>query len=219
MNRLVFALVWVPLAAAAEAPDFSRGAVEISLQGGAGQWALDRFRLASQVDAVLPGDSAVFVADAQGGPAASLKVGYDILGHASIDAELTATGWSILDSSRGGAGFLVGMVHWHPLQLVWLKKARPVPFDSTVFFGYGYGIAGSRRGMDGNLMELGLDATYYFSRGVGVGLYVRDVLLQFNKYYLDWDNRSLPGATVALPNGSGGSFITYGLTLDLRFET
>ncbi|MHB8877211.1 MAG: hypothetical protein ACYC8T_26230 [Myxococcaceae bacterium] len=196
-----------------KAPDFSRGAVIFSIQGGTGLWGIDRAHLSSQV--TPPEDVDVFIGEAQNGPTVSLKLGYNILGHVTLDAELTGTGWNVFDSNRGGAGFLVGALHWHPLELVWLKKARPVPFDFSAFFGYGYGIAGSSRGMDGNLMEFGVDADYYVAKAVGLGIFARGVFLNWDKYYYDYDGKVF----VNLPRGSGGSFWTFGLSLDFRFET
>ena len=42
------------------------------------------------------------------------------------------------------------------------------------------------------------------------------MFLNWSNFYVDYNNRSSPGATIALPNGSGGAFWTFGLSLTLR---
>lgn len=252
MKRFVLAVFLVPLAAAADtfedgevhvkereatpvpvaprahddrAPDFSRGAVIFSIQGGYAVWGLNLAAIQADTESFDPGGAQDFVNQtAQGVGAGSIKLGYNILGHVTIDAELTGTGWRIFDASRGGAGFLVGALHWHPLEIARRNQAHPLPFDASLFFGYGYGIggssttnplrAGTSNGMDGRLMEFGVDATYFVSKSVGFGLYGRGIFLSWNKYYIDFDNNiSTPVA------GPVGSVWTFGLAIDFRFET
>lgn len=215
-RTLVFlALLWPPLARSG-APEFSKGALVLGLQYGQGLWALDRARLVEQVG---EHNSDLFIGQAKGSHAASLRLGYNILGHATLEAALTGTGWDLSQGSRGGAGFLAGLVHWHPLELVWREQTRPVPLDASAFFGLGYGIAGQERGMDGRIIELGAQASYWFSQAVGAGLFARGVLLQWGSFYLDYDRRAQAGNTIALSKGSGGAFWTLGVSLDFRFET
>lgn len=216
MIRFIALLGLVVPAAASAQPDFTRGAVVFGLQYGPGLWALDRRHLASQVG---DGHAGVFVGDARNSHTASMRLGYNILGHATVEADLTATGWNLADQTRGGGGFLAGVAHWHPLALVWKDQPRPYPIDATAFLGLGYGIAGQNRGMDGQLWEVGATGSYYFSPSVAVGLFARGILLQWSNFYLDYDGRTLAGNTLALPKGSGGAFWTLGLSLDFRFET
>ncbi|MBL9038875.1 MAG: hypothetical protein JNG84_10195, partial [Archangium sp.] len=84
------------------------------------------------------------------------------------------------------------------------------------FFGVGYGIVGQRTGIDGLVLEAGFQADYFFTRFFGLGFFVRGVFLNGSSFYLDYNNRSLPGNTLALPQGSGGSFTTLGFTLQFR---
>jgi len=242
MNRFVLALLLFPLAAAAdtfsdgkvvvreeEAPapsaprvrderdaDFSRGAVIFSIQPGYAVWGLDLARIQRDTEVYDPGGARVFVDQAnQAIGTVSVKLGYNILGHVTLDAELTGTGWNVFRSDRGGAGFLVGALHWHPLELVWRKEVRPVPFDASVFFGYGYGICGSTRGMDGNLWEVGVDASYFVSKSVGFGIFARGIYLNWDKFYQNFDGNQF----TPMSPGLIGSMWTFGISLDFRFET
>jgi hypothetical protein len=251
MNRFVLALFLVPLAAAADTfqdgkvvvreddapapiapvvrddrvPDFSRGAVIFGIQGGYAVWGLNLNAIKQSTDGFDPGGAEDFVAQtAQGIGAASLKLGYNILGHVTIDAELTANGWRIFDASRGGAGFLIGALHWHPLQIARRNQAHPLPFDASLFFGYGYGIggssttnplrAGTSNGMDGQLMEFGVDATYFVSKTVGFGIFGRGIFLNWDKYYIDFDNKVYTKVA-----GPVGSVWTFGVAIEFRGET
>ncbi|MBI3180698.1 MAG: hypothetical protein HYZ28_01000 [Myxococcales bacterium] len=215
-RSVVLLAVLAPAWASAGAPDFSKGGLVFGLQYGPGSWLLDRARLTDQVGQP---NADLFVGEAQGTHTASIRLGYNILGHATVEAALTGTGWNVFNASRGGAGFLVGIVRWHPMELVWRDQVRPVPIDASALFGVGYGIAGQDRGMDGAVLEVGVDADYWFSKAVGAGLFARGVLLQWSSFYLDYDNRAQPGATINLTRGSGGSFWTFGVALSFRFET
>jgi hypothetical protein len=217
MERLLVCFLFLaPVAAQAAQADFSNGAVILGLEYGPGYWGFDRAHLAAQVGDPL---ASVFVDDLQTGHTGTIRLGYNILGHATVEAMVTGTGWDLSTVNRGGAGFVGGELHWHPLELVWLKKERPIPLDASVFFGLGYGIAGERTGMDGTVLETGLTASYFFVKAVGAGLFVRGVFPQWNNFYIDYDNRQLAGNTLPLPNGSGGSFWTFGLALTFRVET
>lgn len=212
MVRLTILLLGLaPLSALASGPNFSRGGLLFGLQYGFGSWGYDRARLEQQVG---PGDAAIFLDDLKNTHTATLKLGYNILGHATVGADFTATGWNVFDASRGGAGFLVGSVRWHPLELVWLEKDRPVPLDASLFAGLGYGIVGQRRGMDGMVWEVGFEAEYYLNRLLSLGLFARGVLPQWNALYIDYDNR----ITVPLDGGWSGNFWSYGMMATFRFE-
>lgn len=203
-------------AAFADGPDFSRGAVMLGLHYGYGLWGFDRAQLSSQVGAP---NADAFLGTTPNAQAAAVRLGYNVLGHATAEAVLTATGWNLTEVTRGGAGFLIGALRWHPLMLVFPEGPRKVPFDASVFFGAGYGIVGQARGMDGAALTAGFDIEYYISRGVGFSFFARDFFPLWNSFYLDYDNRAVPGNTIAMPGGSGGSFISFGLALNLRFET
>ena len=218
MRRLLWLLAaLLPSLCMAAGPNFSEGGLVIGLQYGLTSWNLDRPGLASQV-----GDAnAALFADPVSSPTqtASLRIGYNILGHATVEADITGTGWSLSESTRGGGGFGVGVVHWHPMELFFHKKERPIPIDPSIFGGAGYGIAGSARGMDGLVFEGGLNVDYFFVKMVAVSLYARGIFLRWDKFYLNYDQRAVPGNTVALPQSSGGVLWNYGIALDFRFGT
>jgi hypothetical protein len=207
--------------ALAEAPHFSNGGFNLQLQYGPGFWTVDRDRLVTEVGVT---NAELYAAVLKNSHTVSISAFYTILGHASIGADLTATGWNLADPTRGGGGFAMGKVAWHPLELVFMKKERrPIPLDFSTFFGIGYGITGGAsniegqpRGMDGLLFEWGANADYFFARYFGLGLFARGVFLNWDKYYLDYNNRSQPGATLTLSKPSGGSFWTIGVSLTLR---
>jgi hypothetical protein len=209
-------LTLVASAALADPPKFSEGGFIFSLQYGPGFWSLDEAALSAQVG---PGYASVFAGDFKTSHTLTLKGSYVILGHASVGVDFTATGWDVFSSSRGGAGFLAGTVGWHPLETVFKilgYEKRPVVFDVTTFFGLGYGIAGQRIGSDGLVMEWGFDFDWFFTRSFALGTFVRGVFIKWNSLYLDFNNRDLPGNTIAVPNGVGLSFWTVGLSLNFR---
>ncbi len=209
------ALLFLSTAAWAEGPNFSDGGFLVTVQYGPGFWGLDKPRLTNQVGADF---AQLYVTDAQNTHTVSLALAYNIMGHASIGADLTATGWNLASPDRGGGGFLVGKVAWHPLELVWMNKhaRRPLALDLSPFFGVGYGIAGQRTGMDGVVFETGLNVDYFFTRFFGIGFFARFVFMNWGTFYLDYNNRTLPGSTIALKDGSGGNFITIGLAVHFR---
>lgn len=220
MFRLICAAALLTTSAAfADPPKFSQGGVLFDLRYGAGWWAMDAAHVESQVGL---GRGAAFVGALAGGRmdqashTLALSLAYNILGHASVGADFTATGWNVFDASRGGAGFVTGKVAWHPLELVFLKKEqRPIPLDVNTSFGVGYGIAGANQplfGMDGLVFQWGLEAQYFLARYFGLGAYVKGTFLDWRKFYLDYDNKVF----VELPNGSGGSYWNFGITLTFR---
>jgi len=201
-------------AALAEPPKFSEGGFLFSVMYGPGIWGFNRTLLAEQVGTA---NADIYIADAVTSHAVSLRAGYNILGHASLGVDFSATGWDITTPDRGGGGLVTGYLAWHPLELVWMKKAqRPIGLDVSTMFGVGYGIMGERRGMDGLVLQWGLNADYFFARYFGLGLFAKGSFLQWDKFYVDYNNRDLPGATIPAPKGSGGSFWTLGIALTFR---
>ncbi len=200
--------------ALADGPNFSGGGFLFSIQYGPGFFGLDRAKLSNQVG---PDLANTFITDAQNTHTFGIHAGYTIKGHATISADLTGTGWNLADAGRGGGGWLTGTVAWHPLELVFMnKEKRPIPFDFSPFFGVGYSIVGQHTGMDGLIFQTGVNADYFFTRYFGLGLFVRAFFLDYDKFYLDYYNRSAPGATIALPQHSGGTFVTFGIAMHFR---
>ncbi len=206
-----------PAPASTNQPKFSAGGGILGLQYGPGFWALDQAGLDSQLSG-CPRCGTKFVSDANTEKGwqhtAGLRIGYNILGHASIEINVVGTGWNIFNSNRGGAGFASGVIAWHPLQLVFMNKPeRPIPLDVSMLFGVGYGIAGQTFGMDGLILQWGLNAEYFFTKFIGLGLFVKGTFLQWHTFYLDFDNK----VSLQLPKGSGGAFWFPGLEVLFRF--
>ena len=218
MMRPLFFILLLSLPALADPPKFSSGGVIFGVQYGPGLWSFDRGFIGSQVG---QGFADAYIGDLRGWPDAqtlAIRLGYNILGHASIEVNLLATGWALSEPSRGGGGFLTGILAWHPLQIVFMnKEKRPIPIDFSIFFGAGYGIVGQRLGMDGLVWQWGMTVDYWFNRFIGLGAFVRGTFPRFGAMYLDYDNRSAAGNTLQLPQTSGGMFWHPGLELLLRF--
>jgi hypothetical protein len=213
----------------ADPPHFSAGGFNLGIQYGPGFWTVDKAKLGADPggkDGLMVGPTyaGLFVDSLQNTHTVSLSLAYNILGHASIGADLTATGWRLFDATRGGGGMAIGKVAWHPLELFFMKKdKRPIPIDFSTFFGVGYGIvggatavAGAPTGMDGLLFEWGANIDYYFARSFGLGFFVRGVFLNWDKFYLDFNNRDVMGNTITLSKPLGGSFWTIGITVNFR---
>jgi hypothetical protein len=215
MIRCVLVLgLFTATGAFADPPKFSQGGFTFTVMYGPGFWSFDRTLLAGQVGSA---NADIFITDTVTGHTPALRAAYNILGHASLGVDFTATGWDITMANRGGAGFLTGFVAWHPLELVWLKKeTRPIGLDVSTLFGVGYGIAGEQRGMDGLVLQWGFNADYFFARYFGAGLFVKGTFLQWDKFYIDYNNRDLPGNTISVPKGNGGSFWTMGISMTFR---
>jgi hypothetical protein len=198
-----------------EPPKFSEGGFLFSLSYGPGFWSFDKTLLGAQVGS---SNAEVYLSDAVSpGHAVALRVGYNILGHASLGVDFSATGWRLDQPTRGGGGLVTGFLAWHPLELVWLKKAqRPIGLDVSTLFGVGYGIMGQNRGMDGLVLQWGLNADYFFTRFVGAGLFAKGSFLLWDKFYIDYYGRDQPGNTVPVPRGSGGSFWMLGVAFTFR---
>lgn len=216
-------------ALALDPPHFSQGGFNFQFQYGPGFWTIPAGTLGAD-----PGKDPnltvgmvradLFKNSLKDTHTLTISAYYNILGHASIGADLTATGWDLADAKRGGGGMLIGKVAWHPLELFFLnKEKRPFGLDFNTYFGVGYGIVGGATavdgapaGMDGLLFEWGLNADYYFTRFFGLGLFARGIFLSWDKFYNDYNNRDVPGNTITLAKPLGGSFWTFGLSLTFR---
>src|SRR6188508_3463588 len=105
--RTLFLLLIIAVApssaSALEVPQFNKGGFLIALEAGAAVPGLDRATL----DGLFLGAPLVFNT-VQSAAGVGFRLGYNILGHATIGADLTATGWEVTNDRRGGAGFVVG---------------------------------------------------------------------------------------------------------------
>lgn len=211
---VVFSLCLSSAVQAAEA-DFSTGAFRLGLRYGVTQLSV------STPQGEVPG----FFDDASRQPISpGLSLGYNILGHVTLAADLSGAGWNLQENNRGGGGMLVGSLSWHPLQLFWLNERRPLPFDLEFGFGMGYGIFGQERKLsalgftldnsfsaDARVYQGSVLAHYYFGRAIGLGLYARGAVLDWQKLYT--------GFTVDMDPSISGQVWTFGANLEFRFES
>ena len=211
--------VFAPLSAQAlDVPNFSKGGAVFGFEFGPGAWVVDPAFMAAQMPPTFDGYTAPQLSQWWAGSlrnsyVLSLHLGYNILGHASIELSVTATGWNATSADSGGAGFAGGVLRWHPLQLLWtiLKKdPRPFGLDASLWFGWGYGIAGFHAtssspfamGMDGFAWQFGFDAEYFFAKNFGVSLGLRGCFPGWNQLFLNFEQRYGP----MLPQTVGGAF-------------
>lgn len=233
MIRLIAIMaLGAPLAVWADPPHFSSGGFNFQIQYGPGFWTVDQTKLGTDPgkDGLMVGpiNAGLFKDSLQNTHTVSLSASYNILGHASVGADLTATGWNLFDATRGGGGFVIGKVAWHPIELFFLnKEKRPIGIDASTFFGVGYGIvggataiAGFPNGMDGLIFEWGANVDYFFARYFGLGFFARGIFLNWEKFYLDFNNRDANTCggpcTIPLARPLGGSFWTFGISMTFR---
>ena len=225
--RSIFLLILAvaPLSASAmEVPKFKSGGFLIHLQVlGTAPEHFDGQNINSQVGfGVIPvGD--YFQQSFQSAPyAVGLRLAYNILGFVSVGADVTATGWSIFDDRRGGAGFAVGLIALHPLQFFFIQKEeRPFGLDFSTHVGLGYGIIGVSQpqalAMDGIVVQWGLTVDYFFTKNFGLEFFAKCNFLKLDKFYTDWDSAHRGGGGAATINPTGnGTWWHTGIALVLR---
>jgi hypothetical protein len=206
---VVALMLWANTALAAP-PQFSSGGFTFNVAYGISFWNINKDLLAKQTTQAF---ADIVATDFESFHSVNLRLAYTILGHVSVGIDFLATGWQIDNTGRGGAGFLVGSLTWHPLELVFLKKERrPIPLDVGILLGGGYGLAGERLGMDGPVFQLALMADYFFVKYFALGATFRTNFLLFNKLYTNFNDRVYRD----LPQGSGGQQFQLALTLTFR---
>jgi hypothetical protein len=111
-----------------------------------------------------------------------LHFGWNVLGHALIEATLQTSFWKPLTGTeRGGVGLAGGRLTWMPLQLAaQLSKEKVLLerfYDLGLEFGAGYSIGGSKilngssqLGMDGSYTAFGVIAEVWHPRAKWVSL-------------------------------------------------
>ncbi|MGC4121951.1 MAG: hypothetical protein QM765_46695 [Myxococcales bacterium] len=210
-------------------PTVGHAGAYLTLSGGYNWWSLNRGKVAGQVANANPAEDTNWMFDAslQNGAAAGLRGGYNILGHANIGFNFIGTGWEIFTKERGGGGYIGGEVGWHPLSLVSAlmmnagKGALPGEkyYDLFVEGGVGFGIVGKHRAMQGLVGSVGIGAEGYPAAWVSIGVRTMWYFPAFNEYIIDYDNRTSPGMTIPLPEGSGGRFFSCTGYLAFHFGT
>ena len=179
----------------------------VRLEPGYALPSLDAERIQSQTR-LPPGEVKSLLSDhTPSAPGATLVLGYNIKGHATVAAALSATGWDLATSQRGGAGFAALEVSWHPLQLS--PSLHPRRYDVSVFGGAGYFVLGEQRALTGLNLQAGLRAEYFVTNWLSLGGAVRYISLQANEYVEDWNGN----VRQELPEGSGGSVVIPSLTI------
>lgn len=211
--KLSTAIVALSLLAGGSA--HAEGGVVFGLDYGFGGWSFDRQHLATQLPKpnADEGDLAARFADnVHTAQAATLKLGFNILGHSTVEGFVTATGWDITSASRGGGGFVGGTASWHPLQ-IWIPERK---YDAEVLLGYAYGLVGQKKAIAGNAFVWGLRGEYFLGKVFFVGAEFRMHHLFFHSFYRDYDQRAVEGNTLTLADGSGGTF--YSLQAQIGFQ-
>jgi len=217
---LVIIAVAPATAAALEVPNFKKGGVLIELQFGGAVPNLDGANLNSQI-----GGATILTSNVQSAAGVGFRLAYNILGHASIGADFTATGWDVFNDRRGGAGFLVGLIAWHPLELFFLKKdERPFGLDFNTHVGLGYGIIGGNVpaawGMDGITVQWGFAVDYFLTKYFAFEFFAKCNFIKHDKFYLNWDgahqNPPQPGSFATINPTGNGTWWHTGIALVLR---
>ncbi len=200
------------------APAFAGEGPQIGLQVGYGFWntrALhDKLQgtdavgkqLADQLtDPLNMGDGGTYI----------LQLGYNIMGHVAVEAQVTVHPWYLLDTftdstgshaKRGLFGVGSGIVTWYPLQSL-MRPDRT--YDFSLYGGIGYGLFGGGKpfelGMDGMVSEFGGTAEIYVRPWLSIGITPRLYLLQMQRFIVNFNTRDSGGA-IYVPNASGGWF-------------
>ncbi len=195
----------------------------VRLGGGWAVWSLNTQRLQDQLPTGEHAQSRL-VDTIENTAALSLLLGYNILGHAGIGVDVTATGWSLTSRDRGGAGLITILAMWHPVELVSQLLAEPLPdnrfWDISLLVGTGWSAVGQDRALRGlppapGHMVLGALAEVYVAPWATIGASFRVYPLLFDEYVIHWDH----DVFVELPDRSGGMLIHPSLTLSLRVPT
>jgi hypothetical protein len=221
---LVAVLVWgaASPAYALEVPQFQNGGFHLGLQVGGSLPQLDRAGLEKQA----PNAKSLLSTVPADAFALGFRLSYNVMGYASAGVDFSATGWNVFTTTRGGAGFLVGMLAIHPLQFFYINKGqRPLGLDVSTHFGVGYGIAGGGSeaglwGIDGLILQWGTTIDYFLNRYFGLQFFVKGNFMRWDRFYYDWDAaHQAPDNTMyssKLPQTSGGSWWVLGGALVLR---
>lgn len=161
----------------------------IGLEGARGGWEADPAKIeAGSGGQLAPGTANLFTnpIDGQTRNGLHLHFGWNILGHAAIEAAIQTSAWSPFNGDRGGAALVGGRVTWFPAEIAW---PGPRQFDGGLDVGYGYSIAGGPDlGMDGTYLALGVHGEYYPVPWFSLGIGYRQYRASWDRFFLDYDN-------------------------------
>jgi len=191
----------------------------IGLEGTRGGFSMDGARLAAQVGA---GDQLLFTSplDGRGLWGTGIHLGWNVKGHAAVEAAVDGTGWDLGNNdTAGGAGFAGLRVTWFPAQLAGRfvehrLLADDRPFDFGVELGGGYAIAGGpRRGVEGGFIAFGLLAEYYPVPWVSTGLFWRENFGLWKRFVVNYKH----DAFVDLHDWTG-DYGAFGLAVSFHMQ-
>ncbi|MBI5524915.1 MAG: ankyrin repeat domain-containing protein [Deltaproteobacteria bacterium] len=142
-----------------------------------------------------------------------LRFGYNILGYASAEFDLSAFGSNVGEKSkRNGAGLVTGLARYHPME----HFIKDYEVDPYAYFGLGYSFAGYQayeygkperqsKGFRGLALQTGLGCDYYFVRWFSAGALVNFYFPLYDTLLYDWDEgidytlKSRPSTTIIVP--------------------
>lgn len=140
------------------------------------------------------------------------RLGYNIMGHASVEASAHGHGSTDFKSGAGYANF---QVRWHFLKLFELAELLDASraYDLDLMVGVGYSIGGytptqnaagitgdDEKGWEGLNVTTGVSFNYQVADAVSLGLELKFAFRIFNEFIANWDKsyRSEPA------DGAGG---------------
>jgi hypothetical protein len=144
-------------------------------------------------------------ADVAHGIAATLRLGYNVMGFASIEAALFAHGGSG-EHGWEGLGHVGGLVKFYPIQFLTLSpklkpKVKNRRLDGALYFGAGYSMGGYHitpdpldgdargRGWSGAHVQWGATFEFRAAKPITVGLDLKFLRTIWTSYITDWDPR------------------------------
>lgn len=202
MSRLVSALV-LSLATLAALPARAGEGFVIGLEPVTGTWdapAQTVFETSCANNQCLhPGTIAAFTSpiDGQRRQGLNLHLGWNIKGHAAVEAVLHSSTWEPFSQSRGGAGMAGLRATWFPAQLFFEGEKRV--WDAGLELGGGYSIAGGPSfGMDGYYLAFGVLGEWYPAPWFSLGLGYRYLSNAWSSFILNFNHNQrwdTPGFT------------------------
>ncbi|MCP4502612.1 MAG: hypothetical protein GY822_21910 [Deltaproteobacteria bacterium] len=115
-----------------------------------------------------------------------LKLGLNLFGYGGVETDIAGHGWDLTNSTRGGGGYVGGVVRVTPLELLrWvipdtftlpsLIPEGPVTwhdrfFDLGLYFGGGYTMVGENYAYSGGYLKYGFDVKFFITPYFAIGL-------------------------------------------------
>jgi hypothetical protein len=179
--------------------------------GGAKVWGDTNIVLNHSPDSqyyVPTGHEAQVRSETGSGFAAGIRLGYNVMGYAGIEATILAHGnKQSAANTWEGAGHPAITLRLYPMEFLTLfdnptlKSFKGRPWDVNLSFGYapydlgGYHISSSQgRGWEGYSLQWGIAGEYYVAKTVSVGAEMRFIKPVYNSFLVKWD----PWQAVAL---------------------